>query len=220
MNISNNGEDAYDATFYMPIPNGIRFQNIEQIAYTDLSNVSCTVNENTLHCDIGNPLHSLQSANFSLILMPIEEQTETLVYSFIMKVNSIDLELNSTSFDNVVHKNITINVDTQFRLKGNTGRNIHYQITHYKQLENATKERDIGPPTVNWFEITNNGTSSIEEAEVFVVIQHQTNAGNSLIYLLNQPETLGNIKCESTNMANTKKLKLDDKRVRQFFQNG
>ena len=58
--ISNFGEDAFEAGFYMTVPSGLNFKKIERIGEIRDTPITCTApslsSNNTLKCDIGNPL--------------------------------------------------------------------------------------------------------------------------------------------------------------------
>lgn len=60
--IPNYGEDAFEASFYMNIPPGMNFRKIEKIGDIKDTLITCTApsaaTNNTLKCDIGNPLAS------------------------------------------------------------------------------------------------------------------------------------------------------------------
>lgn len=55
--VANHGEDAYNAKFYVVLPNGIGFKVATRLDYTE-SKISCTssVNASVFVCDLGNPL--------------------------------------------------------------------------------------------------------------------------------------------------------------------
>lgn len=184
--------------------------------------ITCTppslATNNTLKCDIGNPLPSGRTANFKVILTPTPVRVHIPSYSFHMEVNSTNPESDATNYDNIIQKTISIWVDTNLSVKGVTVEpTIHYNISEYLTVANASKEEELGPHMVNLFEITNNGPSAIEEAEVYIVIPYETNAGDKLMYLLNQPETSGNIKCEPNTMANTMRLQLNTELMHSSF---
>lgn len=58
--VTNEGEDAFESVFDMKIPAGINYVNIERVDNERDVLVQCSapsfINNNTLHCDIGNPL--------------------------------------------------------------------------------------------------------------------------------------------------------------------
>lgn len=131
-------------------------------------------------------------------------------YDFYMEVNSTNPELGS-SFDNIIRKSVVIDVETNLSINGRAvDAEIHYNISEFRNITNATKEAEIGPQVVNIYEISNGGPSTINEAEVFVLIPHLTIAGEHLMYILDKPETGGNVQCEPINYINPLNLKLDE----------
>lgn len=58
--VMNEGEDAFESVFDMKVPAGINYVKIERVDGERDVLVQCSapsfVNNNTLHCDIGNPL--------------------------------------------------------------------------------------------------------------------------------------------------------------------
>lgn len=58
--VINHGEDAFEAGFYMTIPAGLHYRRIDKLGSAQDSIITCTApsaaTNNTLKCDIGNPL--------------------------------------------------------------------------------------------------------------------------------------------------------------------
>lgn len=120
-------------------------------------------------------------------------------FDFIMAVNSTNEELNSTREDNKKLLSIHIWVDSKLEL-GGTSRPTelyYYNLTSYK-AEKIMRENDIGPPVTHVYSIRNNGPSDIKEAEMFFVWPYATMDGRDLLYLLEEHQTLGNIKCDTS----------------------
>lgn len=212
--VSNYGEDAFEAGFFMSVPEGMNFRKIERVGDSRDTPITCTApsaqTNHTLKCDIGNPLSSGKSANFKVILLPTTKQGIAPKYDFFVEANSTNAEIEGTDFDNVYKKTVGISVETNLSVKGvSIDEEILYNTTDYVALENATHESEIGPQVVHIYEIRNGGPSTIEEAEVFFLWPYETISGDSLLYLLNQPETTNNIQCETTSFANVRNLELD-----------
>lgn len=66
--IQNEGEDAFEAVFDLTVPPGINYVNIERLDTERDIPVQCSapsfINNNTLRCDIGNPLPKDKLVNF------------------------------------------------------------------------------------------------------------------------------------------------------------
>jgi integrin alpha 8 len=66
--VFNSGEDAFESMFYLTIPPGLNYINIERLGADSSSvPVQCSApssaTNNTLRCDIGNPLPSKKLVN-------------------------------------------------------------------------------------------------------------------------------------------------------------
>lgn len=220
--VSNFGEDAFEAGFFMGVPEGMTFRKIERIGDSRDTPVTCTApssaTNNSLKCDIGNPLSSGKVASFKIILLPATKQGLAPKYDFYMVANSTNAEVDGTDFDNVFKKTVGISVETNLSVKGKSiDQEILFNTTDYVPLENATREEQIGPQVVHIYEVHNGGPSTIEKAEVYFLWPHETISGDSLLYLLNQPETTRNVECELTDYANTRNLKLDQSLVTKSY---
>jgi integrin alpha 8 len=120
--VSNFGEDAFEAGYYMTLPHGLNFKKIERIGDIRDTPITCTApsaaTNNTLKCDIGNPLSSGKVANFKVILNPSDKSGLTPEYEFFMEANSTNAEQEGAHFDNVIKKSIQIWVETDLSITG------------------------------------------------------------------------------------------------------
>lgn len=220
--VSNEGEDAFEAGFFMSVPPGMNFRKIERIGDTKDTPITCTApssaTNHTLKCDIGNPLSSGKVANFKVILLPATKQGIAPKYDFFMEANSTNAEVEGTDFDNVYKKTVGISVETNLTVKGvSIDEEILFNTTDFIAIENATKETEIGPQVVHIYEIRNGGPSTIEQAEIFFLWPYETISHDPLLYLLNQPETTRNVQCEPTSYVNIRNLELDRSLVAKSF---
>lgn len=213
--VANYGEDAFEAGFFMSVPEGMNFRKVERIGDARDPPITCTPpsaqTNHTLKCDIGNPLSSGKLANFKVILMPTtNKQGIAPKYDFFMEANSTNAEVEGTDFDNIYKKTVGISVETNLSVKGvSIDEEILYNTTDFVAIENATHESQLGPQVVHIYEIRNGGPSTIDQAEVFFLWPLETISGDALLYLLNQPETTNNLQCETTSYANMRDLQLD-----------
>lgn len=149
--------------------------------------------------------------------MPSQKHGMAPSYDFYMEVNSTNPEVDS-SFDNIIRKSVSIDVETDLSISGKAvDAEIHYNISEYRNITNATKEAEIGPHLRNVYEISNGGPSTINQAEIFILIPHLTITGDHLMYILDKPETLGNVQCDPTNYVNVLGLKLDEGLARKSY---
>lgn len=212
--ISNHGEDAFETGFYMTVPPGLNFRKIERIGDVRDTPITCTApspaTNNSLKCDIGNPLPSGKIAKFKVLLLPAQHRNLAPKYDFYLEANSTNAESEGTRFDNIIKREVGISVETNLAVKGvSIDEEVLYNTTDYVAMVNATREEQIGASVVHIYEIRNGGPSTIEEAEVFITWPFRTLNGDELVYLLNQPETTRNLKCELTQYANERNLQLD-----------
>lgn len=221
--VSNQGEDAFESSFFMTVPQGMNFRKSIPIGEKSETQVTCTApspaTNNTLKCDIGNPLLSNKAVNFRVILLPASKRGLASEYDFFMEVNSTNPELDGTDFDNVYKKTVGLSVETNLTVKGvSLGEEILYNTTEFVALENATHEEQIGEQVVHIYEIRNSGgPSTIQEAEIYFVWPMETLSHEPLLYLLNQPETTKNVRCEYTPFANSRGLELNRTLITKSF---
>lgn len=114
--VSNFGEDSFETTFEMKYPRGIFFN---KIGYKSDESILCSPRENqTIKCDIGNPLPTRKIAKFSILLQPSYEDGMPQSYEFDLNVNSTNPEDISTLADNHKHVSIGIWIDSSIELSG------------------------------------------------------------------------------------------------------
>ena len=120
--ISNFGEDAFEAGFFMNIPSGLDFKRAERIGDIKDTPFTCTppsiFTNNTLKCDIGNPFPARKVVNFRVTLDPSRKGGISPNYVFYMESNSTNIEAEGTSDDNRIEKDIGINVETDLSISG------------------------------------------------------------------------------------------------------
>lgn len=208
--ITNNGEDAFEANFFMNIPQGLDYKSTKRIGETRDTSYICTppslATNNTLKCDIGNPLPGRKSVNFKVYLEPSKRGGKAMIapsYDFYMEANSTNEEAEGGRFDNRLKKSVTIFVESDLSISGSsTPSELHYNVSQYNEFAKSVNETEIGPHVVHIYDIRNNGTSTIEEIEIFINWPAETLDGQPLMYLMNQPETSGPIQCDQTPFAN------------------
>lgn len=223
--ISNFGEDAFESGFFMNVPSALNFRKTEAVGNRTL--VTCTApstyNNGTLKCDIGNPLPKNREVKFNVILQPTKEATQAPSYDLTMIVNSTNPELDQTGFNNRITKNIGIWIETNLTIfgtsviSGTSETKILYNTTEYTVAENATTEAEIGPQTVHIYNIQNTGPSRIQEAELYILWPYATQDNKPFVYLLNDPEIHGNIRCERAPHINEYNLELDRTLVQKSY---
>lgn len=217
--ITNNGEDAFESNFYMSIPKGLNYKSTKQIGESLDTSYTCTApsyqTNNTLKCDLGNPLPAGKSVNFKVIMEPTKRGGKKSIepfYDFYMEVNSTNEEADGGQFDNSLRKSVAIFVESDLSISGvSNPAEFHYNVSLFKNyLNSTTLEAEIGPQVVHIYDVRNNGTTTIEEIVVFIQWPARTLEGDDLMYLLNQPETLGPVQCDTSPYVNHASLRLDN----------
>lgn len=220
--VSNYGEDAFESTFYMTVPQGLDFKSTKKLGESRDTSFICTApNEKsnyTLRCDIGNPLPAKKSVNFKVILEPSKKAGLSPYYEFYMEANSTNEEAEGGQSDNVYRKQVSISVESDLSISGRSQPDVlHYNVSQYREFGNSSNEADIGPHFVHIYDIRNNGTSTIEEIELFINWPAMTLDKEPLMYLLSQPEISGNVYCEPTQFVNQENLQIDHLLERKSF---
>ncbi|KAL7028917.1 hypothetical protein ACKWTF_006042 [Chironomus riparius] len=220
--ISNHGEDAFESTFFMTVPQGLDFKSTKKLGESRDTSFICTapsaMTNYTLRCDIGNPLPAKKSVNFKVILEPSRKAGLSPYYEFYMEANSTNEEAEGGHSDNVYKKQVAISVESDLSITGRSQPDVlHYNVSQYREFENSSNEADIGPHFVHIYDIRNNGTSTIEEIELFINWPAMTLDKEPLMYLLSQPEISGNVYCEPTQFVNQENLQTDVSLERKSF---
>ncbi|XP_017880871.1 integrin alpha-PS2 isoform X2 [Ceratina calcarata] len=213
--VENRGEDAFESTYNLQLPAGIDYIKVEKIEVMGVP-VQCSApkqsNNNTLRCDIGNPLQKNGMVKFRVLLQPVTSHGMKPVYEFEMDVNTTNPENPNTIGDNQYSLKLPIWIETNLRIDGESKpKDLYYNPDNYTSEVNVTTEAEFGPAMTHNYTIRNQGPSDVVEAEAFLVWPAQTLAGNELLYLLEQPETSGPIACEPAN-ANYLSLKLEQRK--------
>lgn len=121
--VQNTGEDSFESMFYMQIPQDIDYLKIEKLnsSAVDIP-VQCSYrahHNNTLKCDIGNPLPAHKQVHFKVMLQPAHHKEGMAPsYNFLMWVNSSNPEENQTKWNNEKEMTINIWVETDLSLTG------------------------------------------------------------------------------------------------------
>ncbi|XP_070507183.1 integrin alpha-PS2 isoform X2 [Chironomus tepperi] len=212
--VSNFGEDAFESTFFMTVPQGLDFKSTKKLGESRDTSFICTapsaMTNYTLRCDIGNPLPAKKSVNFKVILEPSRKAGLSPYYEFYMEANSTNEEAEGGQSDNVYRKQVSISVESDLSITGRSQPDVlHYNVSQYREFSNSSNEADIGPHFVHIYDIRNNGTSTIEEIELFINWPAMTLDKEPLMYLLSQPEISGNVYCEPTQFVNQENLQID-----------
>lgn len=135
--ISNTGEDAFESNFFMNIPTGLNYKSTKKIGESRDTSYICTApsqaTNNTLKCDIGNPLPAGKSVNFKVFLEPTKRGGKASVvpfYDFYMEANSTNEEAEGGQIDNVIKKSVAIFIESDLAISGSSmPSEFHYNVS-------------------------------------------------------------------------------------------
>jgi len=121
--VENKNEDSFETTFLMPMPAGVNYIKVERKEKAEHEFlVQCSApsqtNNNTLRCDLGNPLPKNRFVRFNILLMPSLTEVMKPRYEFKMNVNSTNPEQEDTTHDNSLQLTVPIWVDAELELHG------------------------------------------------------------------------------------------------------
>lgn len=214
--VINMGEDSFETMYNLKIPPGLHYTKIERLDDNEqeipvLCSAPSAQNNNTLKCDIGNPLPRNKQLHYKVVLEPFYKENLKKQYEFLTEINSTNPENASSLEDNVKRFNVPISIKTDISIMGASNpQELYYSASAYNVV-NATRESEIGPQVTHTYTIVNQGPSDIVEAEVYVLWPMYTLAGEPFFYVLEQPEVSGPIVCDKLIGANPYTLKLEQR---------
>lgn len=120
--ITNNGEDAFEAGFYMTIPEDLNYKKYTKLGDLPVTCTQITQQQNrTLKCDIGNPLPARSSTKLQVELEHAVNVKSGIspAHEFYMEVNSTNAEADKSAYDdNIFRKTVLIWVDSELHISG------------------------------------------------------------------------------------------------------
>ncbi|XP_046965222.1 integrin alpha-PS2 isoform X2 [Vanessa cardui] len=208
--VENSGEDAFEAAYYLQIPAGVTYAKMERLdkeraestpIYCSIKNKG-TDGNSTLKCDLGNPMASGQSVNFRVI---VEVDARVTSLDFDMEVNSTNPE-QGTQYDNTRHLGIGVVVKAVLSVIGASDPpELHYNASNY-DAQNLKDDTKLGPQVIHKYNIKNEGPFTVDEAEIYIMWPYQTLTGDNLMYMLVQPQWLGEVECDVARQVNPDNL--------------
>ncbi|XP_059045250.1 integrin alpha-8 [Achroia grisella] len=208
--IDNSGEDAFEAGYYLGLPAGVTYAKMERLdkdnanvvpIYCSMMTTVPSVNR-TLKCDLGNPLPSGQRVNFRIIL-EVDIHVKKLVFD--METNSTNPE-QGTDYDNTKHLIIDVITRAHLSIIGTSDPpELHYNNSLYNVVD-LKDDSKLGPQVIHKYNIKNEGPSIVNEAEIIIMWPYQTLDGENLMYMLVQPQAVGNVKCDIAKHINPEEL--------------
>ncbi|XP_048479520.1 integrin alpha-PS2 isoform X1 [Plutella xylostella] len=208
VSVDNSGEDAFEAAYYLQIPAGVTYAKMERLdkdvedavpIYCSISNKEPKGNS-TLKCDLGNPMASGQAVKFRVIL-EVDAQVQSL--DFHMVANSTNPERDS-DYDNEQPLHIGVVIKAHLSIIGTSDPpELHYNASLYARGdEQVTEDIRLGPQLIHKYNIKNEGPFAVEAAELYIMWPYQTHTGENLMYMLVQPEWIGDMQCDVARHVN------------------
>ncbi|ODM94960.1 Integrin alpha-PS2 [Orchesella cincta] len=227
--VANNGEDSYETMLYMSVPQGLSYVNFDRLDTSKDVPILCSAptpsTNNTLRCDIGNPLPFHSKARLRVFFQPRYGSEIKSSYDFLVEANSTNPEDIHKRGDNLMPVRFPIRVQTDMKVFGvSDPQPVRHNATLWKKNEEKDKESDIGPEVTHIYELKCEGPSDIEEAEVRILWPSYTLAGQHFVYLLEQPLVDGPAECDHVDDVNplaltlSRKSKWQSRRVEQHHE--
>ncbi|XP_014219756.1 integrin alpha-PS2 [Copidosoma floridanum] len=205
--IKNNAEDAFESVFYMQLPVGIDFIKTDSESESSEIFIQCTApsanSNNTLRCDVGNPLPEGKLVKFKVLLQPITFHGMRPSYELSMKVNSTNPERPETMGDNFFDVSIPVWIETDIFVEGES----KPQEIDFNSVDFANVEPDLlmnnleyAPSVTHNYTIRNNGPSTVLNIATSLIWTAETDANEVVLYLIEQPEiSKEKVTCDTAN---------------------
>ncbi|CAK1545070.1 unnamed protein product [Leptosia nina] len=208
--VENAAEDAFEAAYYLQVPAGVTYSRMERLDKdtADAPPIYCSMKKkgndgnSTLKCDLGNPMATGQSVNFRVIL-EVDARVTTL--NFDMEANSTNPE-QGTQYDNIRHLPIGVVIKAVLSIIGTSDPpELHYNASLYES-QNLKDDTKLGPQVIHKYNIKNEGPFTVDEAELYIMWPYQTLTGENLLYMLVQPQWVGDMVCDVARHVNPENL--------------
>ncbi|CAH2086025.1 unnamed protein product [Euphydryas editha] len=208
--VENSGEDAFEAAYYLQIPPGVTYSKMERLdkENADASPIYCSIKKkgsdgnSTLKCDLGNPMASGQNVQFRVTL---EVDARVTRLDFDMEVNSTNPEQGSL-YDNTRHLAVAVDIRAKLSVIGASDPpELHYNASLY-DTQNLKDDTKLGPQVIHKYNIKNEGPFTVDEAEIYIMWPYQTLNGDNLMYMLVQPQWIGDMVCDVARNVNPDNL--------------
>jgi len=205
--VANKGEDSYESMLYMTVPQGISYVGFDKIGkdIPILCSAPSPSTNNTLKCDIGNPLPAYGTAKFKVIFQHLPRYGSELKssYDFYVTVNSTNPEEIYHQGDNVKPISLPIRVQTDIKVTGvSNPPTVLHNASLWKRPDEPKSETEIGPEVFHVYVVSCQGPSHIEQAEVTILWPSYVNGDQHFLYLLEQPFIEGPGVCEHVEDVN------------------
>ncbi|KAG1657427.1 Integrin alpha-PS2 [Nymphon striatum] len=217
--IMNEGEDAYQTTFYLMMSDHVYFVKVQPINAKEYP-VNCDGPQpgqpNILVCHVGNPFPANQLVQFNVLVSAKMFTSGVSTFEFVATINSTNPELPTTVANNHYSVEIPVYVASQLQSYGLSNPwTISYNSTHYEEIEEKQSVTDIGPEIIHTYALSNTGPSPIVRVNVTILWPIETLSRSPLLYLVAQPFVFGNGSCSKVSYVNDMNVKVDELALKQ-----
>ncbi|XP_067881088.1 integrin alpha-5-like isoform X2 [Heterodontus francisci] len=202
----NQGEGgAYEAELYVFVPPEAEYSGI--MRNESLAMLSCTYENQTVVCDLGNPMKSGTNLSGGLRFKVHQLHDDKKSIEFELQIRSKNLN-NSRS--EIVPYRLDVEVTAQVSIQGVSIQDkILFPIPNWKPKKRPVNEEDIGPPVKHVFVLSNNGPSSISHSILHVTCPIKFQNG-WLLYVTNYESDVPLLNCTASSPLNALHLKLQN----------
>ncbi|XP_067832905.1 integrin alpha-5-like isoform X2 [Heptranchias perlo] len=196
---------AYEAELYVFVPPEADYNGI--MRNESLAKLSCTYENQTVVCDLGNPMKSGTNLSGGLRFTVHQLRDDKKSVEFELQIRSKNLN-NSRS--KVVLYTLDVEVSAQVSIRGVSIQDkILFPIPNWKPRKRPANEEDIGPPVKHVFELSNNGPSSISHSILHVTcpIKFQN---ERLLYVIDYKTVGPLLNCTTSSSLNALQVKLQN----------
>ncbi|XP_013145941.1 PREDICTED: integrin alpha-PS2-like [Papilio polytes] len=191
--IYNYAEDAYEAAYYLQLPAGVNYTRMQRLDNDTVVLIFLTI------CAM------LFQLNFRVVL-EVDSQVKELIFD--MEVNSTNPEPPQSRNDNKMRLAIAVVVKADLSIIGTSDPpELHYNASLYDALS-PKNDSALGPQIVYKYNIKNEGPFAVDEADIYIMWPYQTLTGENLMYMVVQPQSLGELVCDVARHVNPDNLQV------------
>ncbi|XP_072423482.1 LOW QUALITY PROTEIN: integrin alpha-5-like [Chiloscyllium punctatum] len=194
---------AYEAELHVFVPTEAEYSGI--VRNESLAKLSCTYSNETVVCDLGNPMKSGAELCGGLRFTVPHLHGDKKSIEFELQIRSKNL--NNSRSDMVPYK-LEVEVEAHISTRGAPiPKEVLFATSSLKPEKEPITEEDVGPPVKYVFEVSNNGPSSISHSILHVTcpVSYQ----NERLLYLTEYKTVGPVlNCTVSSSLNPLQLKL------------
>lgn len=199
----NQGEGgAYEAELYVFMPPEAEYSGI--VHNEGPPQLSCTYENQTVVCDLGNPMKSGTNLSGGLRFTAHQLHDDKTAIEFELQIRSKN---QNNSRSEVVTYKLDVEALAQVAIRGSPLVEIHFPIPNWNPKTKPINEEDVGPSAKYVFELTNSGPSSISHS-VLNVMCPVSFQNERLLYVMDYVAGSPIYNCTASSPLNPEMLKL------------